>query len=329
MATDALLAALQGNYGLGEAPADDVHTVRGLLRFCQQWPERRVHHEELQAPCLGMAARLRQAAKEMENDLAKTPDMAQEMRQPVTRTKEAYLAIAELLEELPELARDESVDDFLDNLDLFEEERQAVLDAQEQIQFQLSGQQRLCLRCGSAGEEEQCPSCLVLRLYPDPQAVKARHQQARLPGLYGKVFRSFQRVLSGERSLTALEAVMDPLQEHLEDLLSTRKSLAKRLAARQLTGRRLAEAHLAERTLAQAEAEIGAALRGLERMRASFESYRVSDLCRGWEDLFFAAQAIEQAMGRLRRQLGDEDEGCPEPASPDGPPDDLVSFSGE
>jgi hypothetical protein len=139
VATDSLLAALQGNYGMGGPAIDDVNTVRGLLNFCQKWTEGLVNAEELGTPCLAMAGRLRAGADEMEADLRKNPDMGQEMKQPITRTMEAYRAIADVLDEFPEFAKDENIDDFLDNLEVFEEERQAVLDAQEEIQFKLSG----------------------------------------------------------------------------------------------------------------------------------------------------------------------------------------------
>jgi hypothetical protein len=329
VAADNLLAALKGNYGVGQPWVDDVNTVRGLLSFCKKWTEGLVHADELNDPCLAMAGRLRAGANEMEADLRTNPAMADEMRAPITRTMEAYRAISDVLEEFGPFARDDNIDDFLDNLEVFEEERQAVLDAQEQIQFQLSGKVPLCPRCGSSGEEERCDKCLLTRLYPDPSANRARLQQARLPGLYGKVFRAYLRVLGGERSLNVLWEALGPLEEHLETLLSTRKQLRKRISSGKLSGRRRLDARAAESLLSDAQEDLQVALRGVERMRAVEHSLRMSDLSRGWEDIFHAAQGIEMVAARIRRRLGDEDEAESGPSVPPTSGDDLVSFSGE
>lgn len=326
MAADSLLAALQGNYGMGEPAADDVNTVRGLLNFCRKWTEGLAHPEELEKPCLAMAGRLRAGANEMEADLRANPDMGPDMKVPITRTMEAYRSIADVLDEFPVFAKDDNIDDFLDNMEVFEEERQAVLDAQEQIQFQLSGQTLLCPRCGTSGEGADCETCGMARLYPDPQALRARHEQARLPGLYGKVFKAYQRVIAGERSLHVLLEALHPLEEHLDTLVSTRKQLLKRLNSKKLTGRRLADARAAEMLLAGAESDVLVALKGVERMKGAEQTLRMSDLSRGWEDIFHAAQVLEVTAARIRRRLGDEDEAATQIG---GGADDLISFSGE
>ena len=325
MAAESLLAALQGNYGLGEPIEDDVNTVRGLLGFCKKWTDGLVHPAELNDPCLAMAARLKAGANDMEADLKANAEMAEEMRTPIKRTMEAYRAIADVLEEFPEFAKDDNIDDFLDNLEVFEEERQAVLDAQEQIQFQLSGKTALCPRCGSSGEAPDCETCLLARLYPDPAANRAKLQQARLPGLYGKVFKAYVRVISGKRSLPALWEALAPLEEHLDTLLSTRKQLAKRVASGKLNPRRKQEARAAEHMLMGAEPDVQLALKGVERMKAAEQSLRMSDLSRGWEDIFHAAQALELTAARIRRRLGAEDEQI----SPTENTADGVFFSGE
>lgn len=332
MATDSLLAALHGNYGMGEPAPDDVNTVRGLLNFCRKWAEGLARASDLHEPCLAMAGRLRAGATEMETDLRNNPSMGPEMRDPVTRTMEAYRAIADVLEEFPEFAKEENIDDFLDNLEVFEEERQAVLDAQEQIQFQLSGQNLICPRCGTAGEGV-CQACRLTRLYPDPNAMRARHEQARLPGLYGKVFKAYQRVIGGQRSLQVVLEALGPLEEHLETLLHTRKQMLKRLNSRKLSGKRLAETREAEMMLAGAESDVLVAMKGLERMRGAEQTLRMSDLSRGWEDIFHAAQAIEVTAARIRRRFGEEESelspGSAQPAGPSTSTDDLISFSGE
>lgn len=337
MATESLLAALAGNYGLAEILEDDVNTVRGLLSFCKKWTEGRVYTDELHDPCLAMASRLRGGADEMEADLNKTPDMAADMKSPIARTIEAYRAIADVLDELPEFAEDENIRDFLDDLEVFEEERQAVLDAQEQIQFQLSGKVLLCPRCGSSGEESICAACDLQRLYPDPKANRGRYEQARLSGLYARVYRAFTRVMAGEKTLDFLWPRLDPLEEHLESLIDTRKSLGKRAANTRVATSRRFDARAAERMLLDSEKDVQLALDGIARMRGARESLRMSDLSRGWEDIFFAAQVIELTAWKIRRRLGGEEEeveaqpSSTSPTSYSAPPPsgDQVAFSGE
>ncbi len=333
MATESLLAALAGNYGLSEILEDDVNTVRGLLSFCKKWTEGRIYTDEVHDPCLAMASRLRAGAEEMEADLNRTPDMSADMRNPITRTMEAYRAIADVLDELPEFAKDDNLDDFLDNLEVFEEERQAVLDAQEQIQFQLSGKALLCPRCGSSEEGPICEPCDLQRLYPDPKANRGRYEQARLSGLYARVYKAFARVMAGDRTLDYLWSRLDPLEDHLDTLLSTRKSLAKRAANQRVAVSRRFDARAAERMLADSEKDVQLALTGVARMRSAQETLRMSDLSRGWEDIFFAAQVIEMTAARIRRRLGGEEEEAPSnPLSYDTPPvtgGDQVAFSGE
>lgn len=333
MATDSLLAALQENYGLADQVLDDVSTVRGLLSFCKKWPAGGpVSAGELNNPCLAMAAQLRAAAAKVELDLRENPDMAEEMRAPVKRTMDAYISIADVLEELPELASEQKESDFLENLELWEEERQAVLDAQQQIELYLSGSIAVCPRCGSSGEPADCAPCGLLRLYPDPQASQNASSQGNVQGLYGKVFRAYTRVLSGDEPLAVLWEALELLEEHLEMLLVTRQQTSERIDSGTLTGQPLEEAQLTESVLHEAEPHVGQALRGVEQMRVADQSLRVHDLSRGWEEIYHAAQAIEAATVRMRRELSeDEDEGEDvESAVLRGPRgDDRIALSGE
>lgn len=337
MATESLLAALAGNYGMAEILEDDLNTVRGLLSFCKKWTEGRVYTDELNDPCLAMASRLRAGADEMEADIQKTPDMAREMKEPIERTIEAYRAIADVLEELPELAEDDNVRDFVDDLEVFEEERQAVLDAQEQIQFQLSGKVLMCPRCGSTGDEAICQPCDLQRLYPDPKANRGRYEQAHLSGLYARVYRAFARVMAGNKTLDYLWPRLEPLDDHLETLIDTRKRLAKRAANTGVAISRRFDARAAERMLLDSEKSVELALQGLARMRGARESLRMSDLSRGWEDIFFAAQVIEITAARIRHRLGggeEEEAATTQPCStstyvPPTSKGDQVTFSGE
>lgn len=332
MASEALLAALEGNYGEGLSLPDDVGTVRGLLAFCRKWTDGRVHPEELEAPCLSMVSRLRLGAKEMEADLNRHPEMVPEMRDPISRTIGAYGLIADILEELPELAKDAEIGDFRESLELFEQERLAVLDAQDELQFQLSGKMKLCPRCGLKGDEEACPRCGLARLYPDPASQRLRFEKAILPGVYGKVFRAYQLVVSGERSVGRLEVSLAPLEEHLEMLLSARKKMERRRADGDVPPSRRKQERALLGILIAADTDIRLALAGIDRMREATVSWKMSDLARGWEDIFHAAKALSEVALQVGRVLGVE----PGAADPDSAVsrstvlvDDLVDLAGE
>lgn len=308
MASDSLLSALQSNYGAGNQVSDDVSTVRGLLAYCKKWTQGLVRAHRLNNPCMEMVTRLREAAVKMESDLAESPDMTESMRGPITRMMEAYRAISDALEELPEFAMEDNMKDFKDNLEVFEEEREAVLVAQEQLNAQLSGGLALCPKCGSSGEEVVCPTCQLTRLYPDPGALADTGSEAeQVQGIYGKVYRAYRRVLSGERSLSVLWNALELLHEHLDELVDTRKELSRKLEAGILSGTRLAEAQLVESVLKETEPDVLLAMQGAERMREAEESRRGLDLSRGWEDIYQAAQAIELRSLRIRRQYEDDD----------------------
>lgn len=328
MASDSLLSALQSNYGTGNQVSDDVNTVRGLLAYCKKWTQGLVRAHRLNNPCMEMVTRLREAAVKMESDLAESPDMAETMRAPITRMMEAYRAISDALEELPEFAMENNMSDFKDNLEAFEEEREAVLAAQEQLNAQISGGLALCPKCGSSGEETVCPTCQLTRLYPDPSALDGGSEAEQVQGIYGKVYRAYRRVLSGERSLSVLWNALELLHEHLDELIDTRKELSRKLEAGILSGTRLAEAQLVESVLKETEPDVLLAMHGAERMREAEETRRGLDLSRGWEDIYQAAQAIELRSLRIRRQYADEDDASSS-AFPAPNRDDQTSFSRE
>ncbi len=307
MAADSLLAALINNYGNSDHQVDNTSTVRGLLSYCKKWPEGAVAAKDLNNPCLEMATRLREGASQMEESLRRNPGMRLESSSPIARTSQAYLAIAEVLEELPELARDEKLEEYVEDLELFEQERQAVLEAQEQIEVHLSGKVPLCPSCGSPGEEPSCSSCSLVRLYPDPKALPVDEEAAQLSGCYGNVYSAYRRVLLGESSLDELWNTLSELETHLQELLSARQHLLERLE-KEASLQNSSETGVLEAVLTTVSSDIAMGLAGIERMRSGQQTQRVYDLSRGWDDIYHASQAIEVAASRILRTLGDEEE---------------------
>lgn len=304
MAADSLLSALVNNYGSSDLSVDNITTVRGLLGYCKKWPEGMVSAEDLNNPCLEMAMRLREGAAQMEGSLQRNSVMTQETSSPIARTAQAYLAIAEILEELPELARDEKSEEYVEDLELFEEERQAVLEAQEQIEVHLSGKVPLCPRCGSPGEETACPSCLLTRLYPDPKALHEDDESAQLAGCYGNAYTAYRQAIFGERPLEDLWPALNELESHFEELLSARQQLLGRLEDETANE----ESKVLEALLSSSESDIVMGLAGVARMKNSEQTRRAYDLTRGWDDIYHASQAIEVTASRIRRTLAEDEE---------------------
>jgi hypothetical protein len=302
MSLSTLLEALQGNYGEEGAVRDDTDTVRGLLSFCKRWPSGGIRSRELEKPCALMASRLRAEAFANHRDLDTNPNLAPVVSGPMQRMSEAYLSLAELLEEMPSLADQEQREDYLESLESFEEERQAILDAKASLEVHISGQVALCPCCGGSGQGPVCTSCDLLRLYPDPQAAarKARSsQRANLSGVYGDVYKAQLAVSEGKAGLERLEDTLPPLEDHLRELA---------LAHSQVRKSDLSEAEEAVKDFATVldlvRPEIDRATAGIARLRLVTETRRMADLYRGWDDIFDAARVIDGGLRQLRAAYG-------------------------
>lgn len=320
MESNPLLAALQSNYGDGTPPPPDPNTVKGLLAYCKLWLEGEVEAQELNNPCIAMSGRLKVGARETEKDLEQNPDLIEERRAPIERMAEAYWTIAEILDRLPGFAADNDVEAFEDAVDHFSEERQAVLDCNAEIERSLSGEYRMCPRCGSDDQEENiCPTCDLVRLYPDPAATEYdRSKTAVLPPIYGKVNKAYDAVMTGEKSLHVVLDAADDLEQYLVDVQKGYRQVAE---MEMEDGEGAAEAkegqELAQRILRDIEKVFG----GIERLRRAQESLQMSDLSRGWDTIFDAAADIQRSSNRFAKAHGFE--------SMLGGNSDSVQFSGD
>lgn len=318
-----LLSALQDNYGGGQEPSDDLVTVRGLLAFCKKWPSGGIEAGQLNDPCLSMAGQLQAAAKKTEADLAANSKMVKSMADPIRRMKDAFVLIASILEELPDLAEQELVDDYLDALDEYEAERQAVLDCQKAIQSQVSGDKPLCPRCASNGQEVLCPKCEVHRLFPDPKANEREGgRRANLAGVYVRAYQAYLSVGKGERTLSALFEALVGVETHLRSLLQLGDMLRRDPEAQSAVAQAGTAESDTERLVRKLAPEIKRALGGIERIRCAEEHRSMSEINRGWDDIFDSAIVIEGALRGLRVEHGGQTE--------EGPvQQDSVTISGE
>ena len=288
MSIDNMLAALQGSFDL---PVEhDIATVRGLLRYCHGWLKGEVTAEQLHNPCLSMSSRLKSAADLTFRDLDGNPDMVEEVREPVVVTGEGYEAIAGILEELPILAAENKRRRYRDLLDDFEAERMAVVEATEEINAQMSGKECRCPRCGQSGKD-RCQTCGLTLLYPDPRQLQDQsYRLAQLSPIHDRIFTAFQSIRQGKASLESLSATLPPLSAHLRDL--TRFADHAK------------EDELPSWLLPSLRSNIEVAKNGVERLAGAQATRRISDLNRGWEDIFEASQAIRADLAQAGRATG-------------------------
>lgn len=281
--TNPLLAALQENYGEGLEVEDDVSTVRGLLSYTRRWLVGELEAEDLESPCLEMANRLAAGAAKTQSDLDSNEQLGPQMREPMEATIEAYTTLAELLEELPRIAEEEDLSTYRELIETFEAERAAVLDAQSLIHRLMNGDTKRCPGCGDALEQYECPECELMALYPDPGLLNSTHTQAAsLPAVHGQVYRAFTAVMKGRQSLPFLLEQLEPLEEHLDKLLDAAKNLKNSPLRRQ----------------------IQASLDGVKRIRAVEDNALMSELTRGWDEIFTAAVVSQRILRELAQEEG-------------------------
>ncbi len=306
MDSNPLLAALQSNYGDGSPPPPDPSTVKGLLAFCKLWLEGEVQSDELNNPCMSMAGRLKGGAKETENDLNQNPDLVDTARAPIERMAEAYWTIAEVLDRLPGLAADNDRAAYKEAVSLFEEERLIVLDCNAEIERSLSGETRLCPRCGGEGEEDVCGRCDLVRLFPDPRATEYdRSKTAVLGPVYGTVYETYNAVMSGTTSLASIFSVVDSLEQYLLGLQKGYEE-ALQIPPDPEDGDNTDfedGKELAERLLDKIERSF----EGIDRIRGVHKTFQMSDLSRGWDTIFDSAVDIQRLTQRFAKAHGYEE----------------------
>lgn len=312
-----LLSALQSNYGDGAPPPPDVNTVRGLLTFCKMWLDGETETEELNNPCMSMSGRLKGGAKDTEADLRQNPDLVESARRPIERMAEAYWKIADVLDQLPHLAAQNDTQKYKEAIEIFEEERQAVLDCNAEIERSMSGEVRLCPRCGEQ-KGEFCDRCGLIKLYPDPRATEYdQTKTAVLSPIYGVVNKAYDAVMSGKESLPHVFHAVDQLDAILIEMQKAYEEAANMEAVDGEDTQEYQDGiQLANRLLDELEKTFAA----IDRIRDVEENYRMADLSRGWDTIFDSAVAMQRATQRFAKAYGHVE---------DIPDSDSVNFSGE
>lgn len=294
MDSNPLLSALQNNYGDGSPPPTDTSTVKGLLIFCKQWLDGTVETEALQKPCELMANRLEEGANVSADNLEANEQIQEEQAANLERNIEAYRAIADVLHELPGLASDGKTEEYLKAIEVFEFERQAVLDCQERIQAQYDENVLRCPGCGSSDEDPLCEDCQLIRMYPDPTILEQGElKTGTLSDVHGRVFDAYRKVLSGKLSLPRLFETLPPLEAHLRELDDMSSNVLSIKADDEEATEGFQEGLS---FIKRIQAEVHLARNGVERIKQTGETLKMRDLIRGWDQVFESSVAIGTSL---------------------------------
>ncbi len=233
-----------------------------------------------------MAERLARAAKATEADLKSNPQ-AGDAREALETLAEAYQAISEVLELLPELAQRNDAETYSEQLEIAQDAREAVLDTQLFLQELLGGEEKLCPRCSGQDDDQTCPDCGLTLLYPDPKTLQpAPLRSAVLSPGHAGVYQAYRCVVRGEDDLSCLEPALVQLEQSFQKL-------------EQLLGQ------LEEKTLIPTiQAELQTGRRGIERMDGVRASLRIAELNRGWDEIFSSALAIQSLLQGYASESG-------------------------
>lgn len=198
-----------------------------------------------------------------------------------------------IFEELPTLAANNQRAKFEEALEEFEAERLVVLEATEESNAQMSDRDCRCQRCGQLGTAvDRCKDCGLTMLHPDPKQLQDYSlTSARLSLSHVRLYNALVSVKEGKSSLEALMATLPTLTAQVRELTRFCDHAD--------------EEELPPWLLSSLRRNIQAAQGGIERLAGTATSRRISDLNRGWEDIFESSVVgprIVPAVARIVRR---------------------------
>lgn len=196
------------------------------------------------------------------------------------------------MKELPALAAEGQRTKFEQALEEFEAERLVVLEATEEINSQMSDRDCRCQKCGKLGTAaDRCKDCGLVMLYPDPKQLQDYSlTSARLSPIHVRLYNALVSVKEGKSSLESLMATIPPLTAQLRELTRFCE--------------RAGEDELPPWLESSLRGSIQVAQGGVERLAGASTSRRISDLNRGWEDIFESSVAIRADLEQARAARG-------------------------
>ena len=275
--------------------APDTSTITGIGSYTSFWldGDESAFSTHLEEACLQMATTLQQAVLATEADLEKTGPTDEMLADPTIRCVEAYERLKEVVLDMAAAVKEE---DRVLTKDLLEELNEAadfLAEAQGDLEAWLSEPVLRCPRCG--GEEaDPCPQCGLELLIPDPQGgMGVREQSVLLPQEYGQVLDAYVAVRNGEQTLSVLIRRL-PLIE---------KTLAKHST---LINASL-QAEPENRILLDTKATLANIQTGIQTIRETLQTRRMTDLQAGWLQVYQNAAKLEELRLELLEDLGGEE----------------------
>ena len=286
-----LIANLRDNFG---APPD-TSTVKGITRYCEMWiaGEDTVNSVELRHSCEAMVKTLSQAIEATESDLRKTGPTHESLADPVERSIQAYERLQEIFQDLMDAAASEKRESAVSLLRQLKQASDFLEQAQKDMENWVERDILRCPRCGSP-ESDPCKKCELPLMYMDPSGgLKSQDASATLPPEFGRLYSAVATIRDGEVSVEELGTVLPPVEKNVNTFLASVK------AARQQNQQ--------SQNLEQSEECLHEMKAGLEILRATLSSRRMTDLQHGWQQVFRGAARLQVTRRNLLEEFGGEE----------------------
>jgi rubrerythrin len=274
----------------GTAP--DTSTIKGIMLYTKLWIEREevATTKGLKQGCLQMLRTLDSAIFATEKDLDSTGQTDESLADPVERCMEAYERLKEVVAEIAEAASKEDREEVSELLVDLEDAAAFLGEAQEDLNIWLAEPVLRCPKCG-ASDQDPCSVCHLELLFPDPKGGgSAGDRSALLPQEFGVVFEAYTAVRNGEKTLSDLIRVLPSIEKTIRSYTA-------------IVNASLIEKPESSTLLATRETLVELS-RGIQIMRETSSTRRMTDLQDGWLLTFRNAVHLQEHRLELMEELG-------------------------
>lgn len=280
-----------------EPKQEDSGTIRGVIALLEQWAGGELRAEDVLNPTGAMQRRLEEAARHNAAEIQANPQQSEPVRGHNERIQEGFEVCAEVLLEVQEGIENGARAEVAKLLDELKAAADQVTAARIALEDWMSSPEPLCPGCGGRGDGRSCQSCNLELLVPDPDAAEVpQSRQAQLGPEYVAVFQAYHAALSGRQPLSGLQSPLAQLQSRVGEWMNLSGSINDQ-AVNEL--------------LAELEGVLEGIAEGIDSMESAFITRRVSDLNRGWREIFNNAVAMQNLLPELGAAAGEPAEVSP------------------